>query len=280
MRNFKRQVWQCIPVGVIGFFGFALPALAQQAASLGAATEQVEVADPISTERPTVGPSPDLIPAGSLQIETGANLSTQGSDYVADLPESLLRIGVSKHWEVRLLASNMTYQPSHAVGASRLGTQDSGISTKVLISGPNSVLPKSALLNLSMPTGGKGITSGSYDPMLAMIWTQTIRHGYFLNEVAQATVTTYYGARRSIWAPSLAGGRSLTAHLTGFAEYAPTPLPDHTVPYAVDGGIAYVAGKLQQFDCRTGYTKDADGLHALISVGYSIRRDRLLPWTR
>ena len=272
----KQRLRQCILVGIVCFSGFLLPALAQQASGKQPIVEPVD-ADPISTERPTMGPSSDLLPAGSLQIETGANLSTQGNRYAADLPESLLRVGLSKHWEIRLLAGNLMYQTDHAVRAGRLGAQDLGLSTKVLVSGPNSLLPKSAILNISVPTGGKGMTSGSYDPSLALIWTQTGSRGYFLNEVAQATVTTYYGARRPIWAPSIAGGRSLTAHLTGFAEYAPTPLPDRTVPYTVDGGLAYIAGKLQQFDCRTGYTKDADGLHALISVGYSLRRDSFLP---
>lgn len=273
----KQQLWRCLLAGSAYLAGSWMPALAQQA---DAPQTLVEAPEPVSTERPTVGPSADLIPAGSMQIENGANLTAQKSQYVADLPETLLRIWVSKRWEVRMLASNLIYQSSHSIGTPRLASQDSALSTKVLVSGPNRLLPKSAILNLSMPTGGKGITSGSYDPTVAMIWTQSNRHGYFLNEVAQATLTTYYGARRPIWAPSVAGGRSLTARLTGFAEYAPTPLPDHTVPYAVDGGLAYGAGKLQQFDFRTGYTKDADGLHALISLGYSIRRDRLLPWLR
>jgi hypothetical protein len=67
----------------------------------------------------------------------------------------------------------------------------------------------------------------------------------------------------------------LTSTVTGFAEYAPTVLPDGTLEYVVDGGVALVHHNLTQFDVRTGYLRDSNGYHTLLTFGYSIRRDGL-----
>jgi Putative MetA-pathway of phenol degradation len=230
----------------------------------------------ISTERPTVGYSPDMIPAGSFQIENGAGLSQQRGRYVADLPESLVRFGLTNRVEARFLTSDVLYQSSHAAGSDGLESADVTLSAKLLVRGPNSPLPKTAVLALNIPTGGSSYTSGSYDPGLTTIWTQAIAGGYFVNEVAGAMLTTLNGARRAEWAPSVAFGRALSPTLTGFGEYAPTMVPGLCAAHVIDGGLALTRGKLQQFDVRTGYLKDVQGSHALISMGYSIRRDAVL----
>jgi hypothetical protein len=230
----------------------------------------------ISTERPTVGYSPDVIPAGSFQIENGVGLNQQGGRYVADLPESLVRFGLTNRVEVRFLTSDALYQSSHPAGSDGLQSADVSLSTKLLVRGPNSALPKSAVLALNMPTGGSSFTSGSYDPSLTSIWTQAIPRGYFVNELAWVTLTTLNGARRAEWAPSVAFGRALSPKLTAFGEYAPTMVPGVCATHVIDGGFALTRGKLQQFDIRTGYLKDLLGSHALISLGYSIRRDDFL----
>jgi hypothetical protein len=230
----------------------------------------------ISTERPTVGVSPDLIPASSLQIENGVGLSQQRGQYVADLPESLVRFGLTNRLEVRFLTSDALYQSSHPAGSDGFESADVSLSTKLLVRGPNSPLPKSAVLALNMPTGGSSFTSGSYDPSLTTIWTQATARGYFVNELAGVTLTTLKGARRAEWAPSVAFGRALSLRLTAFGEYAPTMVPGICAAHVIDGGFVLTRGKLQQFDIRTGYLKDLKGNHGLISVGYSIRRDSFL----
>jgi hypothetical protein len=107
-----------------------------------------------------------------------------------------------------------------------------------------------------------------------------MHRGYFLNEVAEGTLTSLHGARRAAWAPSIAGGRALSDTVAVFAEYAPNLLADHSMPYVIDGGLAFTRRKTQQFDIRTGYSKDANGSHTLITLGYSIRRDNFFSQLR
>ncbi len=238
-----------------------------------AAVAQEAEVEAISTDRPTVGPSPDLIPGGSFQIENGVDVNAQRQRYVVDGPESLLRVGLTNRVEGRFLASDAVYQSSSASTPASLQSTDAAVGAKMLLAGPNTVSPKSAILSLSFPTGGPSLTSGSYDPGLTLLWTQAIPRGYFINELAGVTLTTLHGARRPAWEPSVAFGRSLSPKLTVFGEYAPTVLQDRSVVQVVDGGILFAPVKLQQFDLRFAYLNDFQGIHTLVSGGYSIRRD-------
>lgn len=232
---------------------------------------------PISTERPTVGNSPDLVPRGSMQLENGAGVSLQRRQYTADLPESLLRLGLSERAEVRFSFSEEMYQTPPEAHTAALQTTDPSLSVKIGLGKPGQMIPRSAILSFSLPRGGPSWTSGSYDPALTAIWTQTVGAKYFINEVAGATLTTFAGARRPYWAPSVAGGRCLSSTVTAFGEYAPTVLPDGDWQYVVDGGLSLAHKNLAQFDLRAGYLRDAAGYHTLLTIGYSVRRDGILP---
>jgi hypothetical protein len=208
-------------------------------------------------------------------MENGAGATLQRGSQVADLPESLVRFGLTHRIEARFMTQNAVLGLGGPGGAD-LESADTAVSAKALIAGPNSWLPKSSILSLSLPTGGRALSSGSYDPGVIFIWTQAFPHRWFLNELAGATLTTLNGARKAEWAPSLAFGRSVSPAVTLFGEYAPTVFPNSSVSHVVDGGLLVTKGKLRQFDARFGYLRDAQGDHALISVGYSLRRDHWL----
>jgi hypothetical protein len=229
----------------------------------------------ISTERPTQGVSPDLIPKGSLQIENGFGASLHKGQNVYDLPESLFRLGIMKRLELRFLTSDAVYQPSHESGVQSLQSTDTQFSAKFLVAGPNSWMPKSAILSMDFPTGGQSYTSGSYDPGATLIWTQSPGHGIFINELAQVTISTLQGARRTVWTPSIAAGAPVNKKIVAFVEYAPNILQNNTLTQVVDAGLIVTKGKLRQFDFRGGFLRDDRGFHALISIGYSLRMDSL-----
>jgi len=231
---------------------------------------------PISTERPTVGPCTDVIPRNSLQIETGVGAALERNGYTADLPESLLRLGLTNRVEVRFLNSNLTYQRPTNPEVPTLQTADTAFSAKVLLDQPNRIGPRSAILSLSVPTGGVTQSSGSYDPTAAVVWAQSLPRGFSLDEVVQTTLTTLHGARRPQWSPSIAAGYALSGKISLFAEYAPNLFADRNLSYVVDGGFTYAHGKSQQFDVRVGYTTETDARSALISLGYSRRYDHFL----
>ncbi len=204
----------------------------------------------ISTDRPTVGLSPDLVPVRSLQFEDGLGATFQRSNFNMDLPESLVRFGVTDRLEVNFLSSDLVYQPSQTPHIARLQTMDPMLGAKIGIGKANGALPRSASVGLSLPMGGSSWTSGSYDPNLVLVWTQAIGKASFLNEVVGSTLTTVGNARRPCWAPSIAGGHSLTDSLGIFAEYAPTAFANRSSNYVIDGGFAVVHRKLKPIRCE------------------------------
>jgi hypothetical protein len=237
---------------------------------------QDSTVSPISTERPTAGYSPDVIPGGSLEIENGAGLNMQRKQFTGDLPESFLRLGFFDRFELRYQTSNTLYSSQITPALSQWQTADTQVSGKLLVGRPNGLLPRSAVLSLNIPTGTPAQTSGSYDPGAALLWTQSLPHGWSINEDAIATLTTLNGARRPNWAPSIATGRAVNARLTLFAECAPVIMQDDSRVWMMDGGIAVLRRATQQLDFRTGYLKDHAGVHTILSVGFSMRRDNLL----
>jgi hypothetical protein len=239
------------------------------------ASAQESAVSPISTERPTSGYSPDVIPGGSLQVENGTGLNLQRRQFTADLPENFLRVGFFDRFEVRYQASNLLYSSQVAPGSSQWQTADTQVSGKLLVGRPNGLLPRSAVLSLNIPTGAPAQTSGSYDPGTALIWTQSLPHGWSLNEDAIATLTTLNHARRPTWAPSVLAGKALNEKVSLFAECAPVVMQNDSRVWLVDGGFAILRRATQQIDFRSGYLKDNAGIHTLLSVGFSIRRNNL-----
>jgi hypothetical protein len=240
------------------------------------ASAQESSVSPISTERPTSGYSPDVIPGGSLQVENGTGLNVQRRQFTADLPENFLRVGFFDRFEVRYQASNLLYSSQVAPGSAQWQTADTQLSGKLLVGRPNGLLPRSAVLSLNIPTGGPAQTSGSHDPGAALIWTQSAPHGWSINEAANATLTTLNGARRPAWAPSVLAAKAVNAKVSLFAECAPIVTQNDTTVWLVDGGFAVLRRATQQIDVRTGYLKDSAGVHTLLSLGISMRRDNLL----
>jgi hypothetical protein len=239
--------------------------------------QEIRRVEPITTDRPTAGPSPDLVPAGALQVETGVGLSLQRSVWATDLPETLLRVGITHAFEVRFLSSDLVHQSDPTQHEPSWQTTDVTASVKLLTGHANGLWPKSVILAVSFPTGGAAWTSGSIDPGFAATWTQTTHSGFFLNEVAQVTLTTDGHARRPLWSPSVATGRALSSRLTCFAEFAPSVLPDESVPSVTDGGFTYTPTEAQQIDLRVGFASDKAGQHTLLTAGYSFRRLPFLP---
>ncbi|MES2391691.1 MAG: hypothetical protein V4555_08625, partial [Acidobacteriota bacterium] len=148
---------------------------------------------PISTERPTLGPSAptlDLVPAGSLQVEAGGGVLVKPGHVVGDWPETLTRLGVSSRVELRYSASNVLYEASDQVGQDPMVSTDASVGVKVRMGKTNGWAPQAAIVALNLPVGAGAMTSGAHDPAVVLGWAQTTRGKLSLLEAAQSTLTT------------------------------------------------------------------------------------------
>jgi hypothetical protein len=240
------------------------------------AFSQETAPSPLVTERPTLGPTTptlDLVPAGSLQIETGGGTSIQRNHFIADMPESYLRYGLTSRIELRFLNSNMVYQYSDQPGLDPIETGDSTVSAKISLAGANTFAPTIAIASLSLPVGREGMTSGGYDPSLLLAWSQTTHRGLSLIEAVQGSLTTVDGEWNKALIPILGAALPVSKKLAAFVDYAPNMILNPGMAYALDGGLSYARNDKQLFDVRTGYSRDCEGtLSRVFDIGYSYLR--------
>ncbi len=230
----------------------------------------------IATERPSVGTGPEIVSSHSLQVESGMTMTFSSANYAADLTESLLRLGMGKHTELRFGATNAVYEREHIQGTSSLQFQDIALSLKMGLAAPNHLMPQALAVALSCPTGSAGQTSGTFDPSAIIIWQQISSKAYTLTENIAAVRTPYTSTRQTKWLPSIAVGRPFSDSLSWYFEYAPTVTAESGMSHIVDGGLLYNRSRTSQFDLRFAYLSDGTGSHNTFSLGYSFRLDRLL----
>jgi hypothetical protein len=236
--------------------------------------QSLEVA-PIATDRPSVGTAPDITAARSFQIESGMNFAYSSRGHAADLPETLLRYRAGHHVELRFNSTNLIRPMDMSAGWPPMQAQDMAFGMKLGISPPNHMLPQTIVASLGVPTGSAAQSSGSYDPQAIAIWQQALRHGFAITEEVGFFRTLIDGKRQNNWNPSLFVSRAISGRLGWFAEYAPTTAANTATLHVVDGGFLFTPAPVSQIDVRVGYRNDPAGLHNLMSLGYSIRIDRL-----
>jgi hypothetical protein len=115
--------------------------------------------EPITTDRPTTGTGPDLVPVHSLELENGLGWSNDGHQKTFDLPESLLRLGLTDRIETRTTIPN-----AHFSAGQNTEVEDIQFGAKIRLRPSQSVWPMSFVTALSAPTGTSGLTSGGWDP--------------------------------------------------------------------------------------------------------------------
>lgn len=219
---------------------------------------------PISTDRPSVTDSSIVVPAGALQFENGLTETSFQGQNTFDVPETLLRIGVSDKTELRLSA------PDYFSGTGLSGFGDFAIGFKQQI-GPTHGFDLSVVAALSFPTGAGAISSHGYDPYIQVPWSR----GLSKNWTA--------GGMFSVYSPSEAGRRNVTGESTflidrqlsskwdAFAEYA-GDFPEYGgVRHVAHFGTSYKLAAREQIDFHFGVGLSPSAPDHFVGVGYSFR---------
>jgi hypothetical protein len=221
---------------------------------------------PISTERPSVGAGPDLVPVHRVIIENGASFSTGQGTVVADLPESMVRVGVTNSVELRSNLPNM----EHSGDFSGLRDQDAAISAKLRVHSSEK-WPVSSVIGVSMPSGSKNLTSGEWDPSLMLStshnWSSKI--GSFASgNMTWATVGS--SGRKPVTQFAVDGLWSTTPAVTTYVEWAPLYVPvAHNSGYTVDTGAMWILHKYVQLDFRVGRSVVDTQARTVVGAGCS-----------
>ncbi len=208
------------------------------------------------TDRPDFTESALVVAPGTLQLEMGfARIRHSGEDgrwVIRTAPLPLLRLGVSRRFELRLGGLGYVSEFEQVSGARRSGVTDLQVGMKIQMLNESGRKPDAALIpSLTVPTGNGDISPGGYNPGLVLALAKALPHQFSIGGnlgLSAATDGTGEFLRRSA---SVSLGRDLpVGGLAGFVEtYTAGPeVRGGQSFWVVTGGVTRLFGRNTQVD--------------------------------
>ena len=221
---------------------------------------------PIATDRPAVADSSVVVPLGSLQFENGFADTVTHRQNTFDITETLIRVGIAAKTELRLTTPDYFAQPGTSSGFG-----DLGIGLKQQLGPTPGGFDVSLVLSLSLPTGGRAISSQGYDPSVQLPWSRTLSKNWTEAGMLSVYWPTQDGRRNVTGEATFLLDRQLTTRWDVFVEYA-GDFPEQRGPrHLLHFGTAYKPTPQQQLDLHVGVGLSAAAVDHFIGVGYSFR---------
>jgi hypothetical protein len=226
---------------------------------------------PIVTDRPDVTNSSIVVPVGSLQSESGVNLTSVQGAKVIDGANSRLRLGIASCLEI--LVDLPTY-----FGALR-GQASSGFSNvapavKWQISPLPGKFDLSATFGMGLPTGATGIAGIGAQPYVQFPWSHELGGGWAVSGMATTFVhpaePTKPVTQEAAFVIERAIGRADV-----FVEYVGDFLAPAGPSHLINAGAAYRITPTRQIDFHAGFGLNSNAPAYVFGVGYSFRLDGL-----
>jgi hypothetical protein len=237
---------------------------------LAVAPVLAQVEQPLVADRPLQTVGAVAVPAGTVQHELGYTRADVDDRTVQTLGEWLLRWGVARDVEVRVLIGSVVWAED-AAGETQQGWADSGVAFKWTSQHGRGPMPTAALiLGTSLPTGGDPFREDTLQPaaIVAMEWALGRRVGLGLN-MGYAWASRDL-ARYDEWSGSLAVTVGLPAGfgllLEGYGFLQEEPGGDATG--YLNGGLTYRVSSRLLLDARVGA---GSGEVQLVGVGVTWR---------
>ena len=231
------------------------------------------------TDRPDMTESATIVPAGSVQLETGMLF---GSDSYEDLgikttltnfslPNNLFRIGIIDRVELRLIILEYGSVKSKVGGTSTdlgKGLSPFTIGTKIKFWDENGALPETALIaHTTLPLGGQDFAPDKmeYDFRFSMAHTLSENLALGYNVGGEYTYNGVDYDASGLYTLSLGVGMSDNAGV--FFEF----FGDFKDSHSFDAGFTYLLGPLTQLDFSGGFGLTDVAQDYFLSAGITFR---------
>jgi hypothetical protein len=226
---------------------------------------------PIETDRPDVTNSSVVVPRGSLQVESGINLSGRGSSQTLDATNTRLRLGIAECLEILL---DLPTYFGRLRGGSASGFTDAAPGLKRQIDGLPDGFTLSATAGVSLPTGARRITGGGYGPYLQFPWARELAGGWGVSGMLTGTLRSGEIADKLVQA-ALVVEREVGERTDLFVEYVGDYRNVGRAGHLINAGAAWRVTHTRQIDVHFGGGLTDTAADYFFGVGYSIRFDRL-----
>jgi outer membrane putative beta-barrel porin/alpha-amylase len=223
--------------------------------------------DTIATDRPSVTASSTVVPKGGLQIESGLQATDSARQWTLDFPQLLARFGLLEKTELRLVVPGY-FLSLPVEGSSARGFGDIGVGAAQQL-GPVGGFDLAVIPFISLPTGGRGISSGGHDPGLQLPWSRRLSSTWTVAGQLASYWPTVDGRRNHASELTLMADRYLRARWDIFIEYA-AAVPQHGGSRELlHLGTTYKPSPYQQIDLHAGVGLTHAAPASFVGVGYS-----------
>ena len=231
----------------------------------------------IITDRPDVTNSSVVIPAGSLQIENGVNLSARDGDRVIDGTNTRLRFGIANCLE--FLVDTPTYF-ANLSNPQNSGFSDAAPALKWQISPVPGKVDLSAVFGVALPTGSAGIAGPGAQPYLQFPWSWELRSGWGLSGMFTEFFRPSDPTSKRVTETTFAIEKQVTERASLFVEYVGDYPASGSPAQLLNSGGLYRLGPNQQLDFHVALGLNHNAPSYIVGVGYSVRFDELFPVRR
>jgi hypothetical protein len=235
------------------------------------------IKDEIVTDRPDVTNSSVVIPAGSLQIENGVNLSARDGDRVIDGTNTRLRFGIANCLE--FLVDTPTYF-ANLSNPQNSGFSDAAPALKWQISPVPGKVDLSAVFGVALPTGSAGIAGPGAQPYLQFPWSWELRSGWGLSGMFTEFFRPSDPTSKQVTETTFAIEKQVTERVSLFVEYVGDYPASGSPAQLLNSGGLYRLGPNQQLDFHVALGLNHNAPSYIVGVGYSVRFDELFPVRR
>ena len=235
------------------------------------------IGDEIATDRPDVTNSSVVVPAGSLQIENGINVSARDSDRFLDGTNTRLRAGIANCLE--FLVDMPTYSAS-VHGSKNSGLSDVTPALKWQISPVPGKVDLSAVFGVALPTGSVRIAGPGAQPYLQFPWSWELPRGWGLSGMFTEFFRPSDPASKLITEATFVVEKRVTERASLFVEYVGDYPHNGSSAQLLNWGGLYHLTPNQQVDFHVALGLNHNAPSYIVGVGYSIRFDELFPVRR
>lgn len=263
-----------------------LAALGAQGQQKGNGNEAI----PLITDRPGYSDGVNIVPRGLFHWESGFSLSlaAHGTGAAANPLEleaernmlagaPVLRVGVSRRFELRFGGDGVLYHSHRISGASHFqsGISDLAVGFKVALIEERRILPAISLVSMfSLPVGAPAFSSGAIDPTFKLAWSKELWKQWTISgNLNASSLSTGENSRFLQKAASFQVSRPVWADLGAFAEVytIKPPFPGERSLWTFDGGFTHPLGDYMQIDLSCGQQVVPRERTWFLAVGFAFR---------
>ena len=234
----------------------------------------------IVTDRPDFTESSEVVGHLVVQLEIGTNVAWTGEagfrDRTITLPLALLRLGISRRFELRLSTDGYVVNSfGRSIGAyTSKGRADMEVGAKYVLRDADAGGFEFAVIPiLSVPTGADGFSSGTVDPTFKFTWATVLPRSFDISGNVNVSRLGDDLGRYTEHVLSVSLGHGLPGGWGSYAEvfgFTPHDRPDSS-DWTFDAGVSHLLGNNAQIDFEFGRGLTAAAPSWFVGTGVAFR---------